>query len=191
MFFQDLNGLKMVVRFEVDACLPPTRSRKSIDAATVDEVSSLLEAVNISSATSSTTQTPYTLNIVTGGYEAKSAAIMELTTRFEGRAAQFDWTDKYLQLYLSQTPHYVLGLHNRGRFSDIQRRKLSEFQDLEDKLQPDLKALRKVLDTMQQLVVEHGQRGRLTLVCKNGVLKVYERTSQDSSLPDQMMALFD
>lgn len=181
----------MVVRFEVDACLPPTRSRKSIDDASIDEVSNLLEAVNLTSNTSSTSQTPYSLNIVNGGYEAKSATIMELTTRFEGRVAQFDWTDKFTQIYLSQTPHHVLAVHNRGRFSEIRRSKLSEFQELEGKLQPDMKALRKALDIVQQLVIEHGQRGRLTLVCRDGVLKVYERTSQDSSLPDHMMALFD
>lgn len=187
----DLNGLKMVVRFEVDACLPPTRSRKSIDAAAIDEVSQLLEAVNLTSGASSTSQSPYSLNIVDGGYEAKSAAIMELTTRFEGRVAQFDWMDKYVQLYLSQTPHHVLAVHNRGRFSEIRRSKLSEFKDMEDRLQPDMKALKKALDTIQQLVIEYGQRGRLTLVCQGGVMKVYERTSQDSGLPDHMMALFD
>ncbi|KAF5340780.1 hypothetical protein D9611_007520 [Ephemerocybe angulata] len=188
----DLNGLKMVVRFEVDACLPPTRSRKSIDAA-VDDVSDLLAAVNLTSNTSSTSQSHYSLNIVPGGYEAKSPTIMELTTRFEGRVNDFDWADKYMQLFFSQTPHHVLAVHNRGRFSALQRRKLSdpEFQELEKRMQPDLKALRKALALIQSLVIEHGQRGRLTLVCKGGVLSVYERTSQESCLPDHMMALFD
>ena len=181
----------MAVRFEVDACLPPARSRKSIDDATIDEVSNLLGAVDLASGTSSTSQTSYSLNILNVGYEAKSATIMELTTWLEDRVAQFDWTDKFTQIYLSQTPHHVLAVHNRGRFSEIRRSKLSEFQELEEKLQPDMKALRKALGIIQQLVIEHGQRGRLTLVCKSGVLKVYERTSQDSSLPDHMMALFD
>ncbi|RXW19074.1 hypothetical protein EST38_g6772 [Candolleomyces aberdarensis] len=193
----DLNGLKMVVRFEVDACLPPTRSRKSIDIemskAAVEEVAGLLAAVDLSSGTSSTSQSPFNLNIIQGGYEAKPPTIMELTTRFEGRLKDFDWEDKYNQIFFSQTPHHVLAVHNRGRFSEIQRRKLSDpqFQDIDKKMQPGFKALRKALGTIQQLVIENGHRGRLTLVCKDKELKVYERTNQDSCLPDHMIALFD
>lgn len=190
----DLNGLKMVVRFEVDACLPPTRTRKSLDAA-VDDVSDLLAAVNLTSSsnTTSTSQSQYSLNVVSGGYEAKSPTIMELTTRFEGRVAEFDWKDKYMQLFISQTPHHVLAVHNRGRFSEIRRTKLTDPQmrELEKELQPDLKALRKALDVIRKLVIDYGQRGRLSLVCKGGVMQVYSRTSQESSLPDHMMALFD
>jgi len=186
----------MVVRFEVDACLPPTRNRRSTDSDdSVQDVADLLAAVDLTSGTttSTTANNQYSLNIIKGGYEVKGQAIMELTTRFEGRIADFDWEDKYPQLYLSQTPHHVLAVHNRGRFSAIHRRKQTDtqFQELEKTLLPSLKLLKKALRDIQKLVIESGQRGRLTLVCKNGVLEVHERMSEESCLPDHMMALFD
>ena len=41
-----------------------------------------------------------------------------------------------------------------------------------------------VLKVIQELAQEHGERGRLSLVCRDGRLEVYERTSDSGTLED-------
>ncbi|EAU85879.2 hypothetical protein CC1G_02902 [Coprinopsis cinerea okayama7 len=189
----DLNGLKMVVRFEVDACIPPPRSYSRRSVATVDEITASLANVDLSKRPTPACEKRFQVNVIKGGYEVSPSAIMELSTRSEYKQHEYDFKELYPQLFFSQTTHHVLAVHNRGRFSAIHRRKLSspELQQVDIELQPSLKAVRKALKVIQDLVIEHGQRGRLSLVCKDGVLRVYERTSVESCLPDHLMELFE
>lgn len=54
-----------------------------------------------------------------------------------------------------------------------------------------MKRLRRALGLIQDVVFKYGQRGRLSLVCVGGTLKVYERMSKDSTfLPDEHMQRF-
>lgn len=188
--YQDLNGLKMVVRFEVDACIPPPAKypRKSISS--VDELANSLNAVSLSS-TSPTGE----LRVIEGGTVVSSTAVIELTTRSQATMKNhvFSWKEAYPQLFFSQTAHHFLAIHQRGRFFDVQKRKLSsdELQAIEEKAQVDLKRVRKTLELIQDIVVKHGKKGRISLVCVNGVLSVYERDSEDSCLPEPIMKLFE
>ena len=56
--------------------------------------------------------------------------------------------------------------------------------------QAGFRKLRKVLQEIQELVVEHGQRGRLSLVCRDGGLRVFARTSDASCLPESVLERF-
>jgi len=116
-----------------------------------------------------------------------------LTTRAVHLESQYNWKEAYPQLFLSQTPHHFLAVHQRGRFVGITKRKLqsSELDSVAATLvQTDLKKLRRALDIIRHLVIEHGEQGRLSLVCQKGVLKVFRRVSQDSCLPDEMLGWF-
>lgn len=119
--------------------------------------------------------------------------IIELTTRSAKRVVDFDWVDAYPQLFLSQTPNHFLAAHTQGRFQTVTKRNIKDaaLKEIERSLQDNFKKLRVALTTIQNLVVEHGQRGRLTLVCQQGLLNVYERTSQESCLPDAILARFE
>ncbi|KAJ7890304.1 hypothetical protein B0H13DRAFT_2531260 [Mycena leptocephala] len=149
------NGLKMVVRFEVDACIPtaakPSAARGRVES--IDDLADSLAGINIPNA-------PPRLPLPT---------------------------------FFSQTPHHFLAVHNRGRFSAVNKRKLtsSELRAVEQQIQPDLKKLRAALDLIKEIVVKHGQRGRLTLVYQDGTLQVFERVSSASCLPDEVMAKFE
>ncbi|TFK40515.1 hypothetical protein BDQ12DRAFT_679577 [Crucibulum laeve] len=208
----DLSGLKMVVRFEVDACLPTEapatkKSTPSLGASTgksasnVDDLIDSLANVKISptdssspsSIPSSATDSAVYLQVIKGGNQVPQSAIIELTTRSEARASQLDWAESFPQLFLSQTAHHFLAIHQRGRFIEIQKRKLTspELQKVASDIQPYLKKLRRILDDIKALVIKHGERGRLSLVCIDGDLKVYERSVQDSCLPDEVLARFE
>ncbi|KAJ7752581.1 hypothetical protein B0H16DRAFT_1373209, partial [Mycena metata] len=188
----DLNGLKMVVRFEVDACIP-TAAKSSGTGASIDDLADSLAGINITSKKAPTSQTTHGLTVVDGGAIVPHSSIVELTTRSERRQLEFDWKDAYPQLFFSQTPHHFLAVHNRGRFEMVNKRKLasSEMRGVEQQIQPSLKKLRVALDTIKAVVLKHGQRGRLTLVFREGKLQVFERTSQSSCLPDEVLALFE
>jgi hypothetical protein len=199
---QDLNGLRMVVRFEVDACIPPEEITSSGPGATtnVDDLIGALANVDLTPKSESTStpniskaNTVPKLTVLAAGSEVPQSAIVELTTRSVNRAMDYDWKESYPQLYLSQTPHHFLAVHERGRFVRVDKRKLgsSELREvMKDVIQPDLKKLRRLLDLIKELVFEHGQRGRLSLVCQGGELKVFERTEQKSCLPDEFMDKF-
>jgi hypothetical protein len=182
----------MVVRFEVDACIPPPKNHSRRSVASPDELAAAFSAVDLSDGATPTTDPRSHLSVIKGGYEVAPSAIMELSTRSEFKQHEYDFKELYPQLFFSQTTHHALAVHNRGRFTAIHRRKLAspEFQTLDQELQPQFKAVRKALKFIQDLVVEHGERGRLTLLCKDGVLQVYERSNEESCLPDHLLALF-
>lgn len=202
-----MDGLALVVRFEVDACTPrpqPKTTKPAAKAApvtagsNVDDLSNLLSGLKVSStpATTTTASSPTSsqsdIAVIRAGYEVSQSAIMELTTRSERNAVNLDWKESYPQLFLSQTSQHILGVHMRGSFRRVETRRLdsSEMRSVEADCQRTLKQLRAMLKVIQDLVREHGQRGRLSLVCQGGILKVYERESKESSLPDEVMDRF-
>ena len=197
----------MVVRFEVDACLPSDKHKPKatknpyIDDDDDDLDAALLKLSSLSIGTSSQSATmsspsPLTstdLKIFRAGTQVPQSDILEMTTRSEISAAKFNWSEAYPQLYLSHTPNHYLAVHRTGTFFSIAKRKIGE-NDLvavNRKEQPAFRKLRKVLGEIQTMVKERGASGRISLVCKGGVLKVHERNSKESCLPKSSLALFE
>jgi hypothetical protein len=187
----------MVVRFEVDACIPTSAQPKKAGrkVGNVNDLADTLAGINLAPRSSADpiSTTSHGLTVVKGGAVVPHSSILELTTRTERNAAQFDWNDAYPQLFFSQTPHHFLAVHNRGRFVAVNKRGLasSELQAVEHRMQPSLQKLCVALGLIKDIVVKHGQRGRLTLVCRGGKLEVFERTSNASCLPDELMVRFE
>jgi len=196
----------MVVRFEVDACLPfnqpgpkaAVSSRTDDDDDPDDALLGALSGLSIGTSSGSATlssPSPLTstdLKIFQAGVKAPQSNMLELTTRSEISAANFDWNDAYPQLYFSQTPHHYLAVHRSGTFFSIAKRRIGEndLVAIESRAQPGFKKLRKVLGEIQTMVKKGGASGRISLVCKDGVLKVHKRSSEESCLPEGSLALF-
>lgn len=193
----DMNGLKMVVRFEVDACLPPPREATKLSSATtLDDLTATLSGLGLGSRSKApeTTSDASGLDIIhAGSADIAQERIVELTTRSQRNADTFDWVDAYPQLFLSGTPHHFLGIHVGGKFYEVVKRELrtAAMGGIERGAQAGLRKLRKALGEIQELVVDSGDRGRLSLVCDGGVLKVFNRKSTESCLPDEIMRRFD
>jgi hypothetical protein len=197
----------MVVRFEVDACLSPkdpgskaTKKRRDVvDGDLEDDLLGALSGLSIGTNTRSSGVLPPSplttteLKISRAGTQVPQSNLIEMTARSEASAARFDWSEAYPQLYLSQTPYHYLAVHRGGTFFSLAKREIGK-QDLvaiERRAQLGFKRLRKVLGEIQTRVKKGGTNGRISIVCKNGVLKVHERTSKESCLPDDSLALFE
>ncbi|KNZ78252.1 hypothetical protein J132_01231 [Termitomyces sp. J132] len=202
----NMNGLKLVVRFEVDACVSvvsPTHPQSTVSSSG-DDLDGIIGALSgVSLRTESAAPPPSikatggletfpTITVISGGCVVPQSSIIELTTRSMHNASAFEWKESYPQLFFSQTPHHFLAVHERGLFKQVNKRKLesSELKMVAQTIQEDLKKLRRLLDQITELVKKHGERGRLSFVCQNGELKVYERTNRASCLPDEVLQLF-
>ncbi|CCL99525.1 uncharacterized protein FIBRA_01543 [Fibroporia radiculosa] len=194
----DFGGLTIVVRFEVDACIAPSRSlRPTAPSANVDSLSDLISGLDVArisqtSKIDTSASTPE-LDIIRAGSQVLHDCVIELTTRSRNYIHQYDWVDAYPQLYLSQTKHHFLAAHGRGEFTAITKRTLGspEMNAIDAQLQAGFRKLRRALEEIQELVIEHGKEGRLSLVFSRGKLQVFKRSGQDSCLPEKMLARFD
>jgi hypothetical protein len=114
--------LKMVVRFEIDACLSTSKgpSVPKTKTASVDDLTDALGgmAIKKTASPSSSSSSP-TINIVRAGTQVPQEALVEVTSRSAYFIDQLDWNEIYPQLALSQTPALHLGVHERGVFSQL------------------------------------------------------------------------
>lgn len=191
----------MVVRFEVDACMPQTAgvstqaSRRQTDSTDLDSLSNMLSGLAVASDAGRSPQvdddvSTSELSVIRAGQIIPQNSLIEMTTRSQNNAINYDWVEGYPQLFLSQTPHHFLAVHNRGEFQRIEKRNLSDLKKVDAQSQRDFRELRAALKTVQDLVVEHGERGRLSLVFSDGNLEVFERKSQASCLPEDVLNKF-
>ncbi|KAK0448474.1 uncharacterized protein EV420DRAFT_1275698 [Desarmillaria tabescens] len=183
----DLCGLTMVVRFEVDACHVP----HDAPSTSTDFLSAQLASMALSKSTTSTHTVDQrtSLTVISTGKPIPNESVIELTTR-KGNDSGIRLRNKYPQLYFSQTPELIIGLHHNGRFTDVQRKTMESLTSLEDSLQRRLGALGQALSDIQDLVVQSGTEGRLSLVGRDKELLVFERVSTASCLPETYLKRF-
>ncbi|KAL1946157.1 hypothetical protein VTO73DRAFT_15284 [Trametes versicolor] len=198
----DLEGLRLVVRYEVDACL--------IDD---EDPSDLLASLSLSSSSSPSHPTPRppaspsnpthrspsphsdtSLTVVRGGAPVPQSSLIELATRSPKGLLAHKWHETYTQLLLAQTPHFFLAVHHNGSFKDVAKhhRAAPAFTrfDHDARMQRALRQLVRVLGAVQRSVCAHGQRGRLSLLCRGGNLELFERADDAGRLPDHELARF-
>ena len=168
----------MVVRCEVDACLPPPRNQplaRNFALSGATRVSAGETSLNVHGAGSLVPQD--------STVELKTISLKRLST---GRLRT---DDTMLQMLLSQTPHLVLGVHDHGTFVETQH-KIVDLKDAETQYKPSLLKLRRVLEDIKKLVVAHGEGGRLSLLCRGGRLDVVQMSSRQSCLPPGFLEKF-
>jgi len=183
----------MVVRFEVDACTRPPAKYPRRSMSSVDGLAESLSAVSLTSQ--SAFRSEYPLLVREGGVEVPADTVIEVATVSEAvlNSRGFQWKEAYPQLFFSQTAQHYLATHKHGRFFNITKTKLvsEKLQEVERELQCVFKKVGKVLDEIERLVVARGKEGRLSLVCNNGILSVYERERDESLLPDVAVKFFE
>lgn len=212
----DMLDLKMVVRFEVDACLSTSTksSAPKTKTASVDDLADALGGMAIKNRTSATTKTaspsssPPTINIVRAGTQVPQDSLIEVTSRSAYFLDQLDWNELYPQLALSQTPALHLGVHERGVFTKLHKWQVDgEPPAGTPTTAPDISAQRgetavqivrlaRLLEEVQELAIARGPgpEGSFSLVCENGELCVYARKKDagaKSCLPSDVVARFE
>ena len=187
--------MNLVVRFGVDACIPqPSEETCAADDTTsagthVDALADQRSGLNGSSEN----EAPE-ITVIRAGRQLPQSAIIELNTRSVKSTGGFKWQDQCPPLLLSSITHHFLALHENGTFQRVKKRELSTADshhvDNSARTQDSFKKLVEALKVIQALVKEHGQRGRLSLVCQDGELKVYESTSEQGCLPESELERF-
>ncbi|THU82135.1 hypothetical protein K435DRAFT_831724 [Dendrothele bispora CBS 962.96] len=197
----DLNGLKMVVRFEVDACLPDAKKSTTVDPRrpsrpTIDDLADLFSKTTLATSKAQTVQNiPFgdsSLTIKKAGSAVPHKSVIELSTISVKRVETYNWDELFPQLFLSQTENHFLAVHRFGLFEQVQKRTLSgrDLQEKEARLQSRLQKLVRALHMIKDMVVEHGERSRLSVVFERGQMRVFERKSDDDCLPENFMKKF-
>ena len=209
--------MKMIVRFEVDACLPtdagPATATKTADnkcstkktAGSVDDLVGALGSMDLLGSAPATTTEPV-INVVRAGTQVPQEALVEVASRSAYFVDQLDWNEIYPQLALSQTRAFRLGVHERGTFTELREWQVDgsgSGSSSDDSGTPDLTAQRKelavqivrlarVLEDVQELAISRGPgpAGSFSLTCMDGKLRAYGRSTNKTCLPPDVMARF-
>ncbi|KAF9493011.1 hypothetical protein BDN71DRAFT_1377869, partial [Pleurotus eryngii] len=162
----DMAGLKMVVRFEVDAYLQdpdattsPQPDAKGNRTATPEELRPSGHDLKIRSG---------------GSWEIPQSSLVELkTTKAFNHPI---WKRDYPQLFLSQTPHSYRAFHENGKITEVRHETLDSLvaQGVHGRNTEALQRLQKLLKLIRAEVIKQGDRGRhMSLVCQGGDLGLH------------------
>lgn len=215
--------MQMIVRFEVDACLPFEPGTNAVGSSggpsgtsDIDGLAAAFAAATLSpppTSSSSQSSAPRSqqpaavhhpaaqkfapkapaaaLAVRHGGTVLPQTHVIELKTRAAHALPQVAWAELVPQLYLSQTPHFFLALHAAGAVSEVRALGADELALREAAVQPALRRLRAALEAIQERAVEHGPGALLSLVCRDGVLRLYEREDGRGAVPVEVMKRFE
>jgi len=168
------GALNILLRFEVDACLPANTE--------VDDLTSAFTNLGVSSQSSqqkivSTPSAHLGIAVVhTIPRElVPQSSLIEIKTRASHKA--LDWEEAYPQLYLSQTAYLYLAKHERGAFREPEKIQLAgpSMKVHAEYAQVGMGRLEAVLTAVLAAVRKQGQGVGLSLVCEGGKLALYKR----------------
>ena len=177
----------MVVRFEVDACLPYDASTSAFPSK--NPTMGRKVAKKKTTLGPSTSSNPLDINIIrAGSSEVPQTHLVEIKTHSN---TYLNWPKTYPQLYLSQTPNVHHAFHKNGTFTSVEKFVLgqSKLVGIDRSAQVGFKKLRKLLGYIQSLVLKHGAT-RVSLVCVGKTLSVYRIPQGERCLPKDALALF-
>lgn len=193
--------MSVLLRYEVDACLPsaipPTNVKsKELEDPTEDDLVNALASLSVTGQTykgHSADRLHDDVDVMRGGVEIPQSSLIKIKSRSARNVSKFDWTAAYIQLFLGQTPNLFIGIHRAGMFYDVQKSTMesAEMKVASETAQPALKKLRTLLEDIVFIALRHNTTGRLSLICKDEQLMIYERKSQSSFLPEEILDRFD
>ncbi|KAF9240054.1 hypothetical protein BU15DRAFT_46128 [Melanogaster broomeanus] len=175
----DFGGLKILLRFEVDACLSASTSD--------DEFLESFSSLNIGSrGAAATTAPPASAPTTTSALAVQftvprtltpQSDMIEIKTRASHRA--LDWTEIYPQLYLSQTAYLYVAKHERGNFQTVEKTLLNSatMRPYAKQAETSMGQLKALLGQILGVVRKEGNNVSLSLVCQGGKLTLYKRTT--------------
>ena len=166
------------IRAHVDACIDSARNLSE-------------ETTHLPATSKYTTQ--HGLEVKVGGSFISQDRLVELKTCTSRKLKYHRWEHVYSQLFLSNTPNVFLAIHDHGHFHRVVKEKLDSpnLKHSSEKFQPQLWALVATLQAIQEMTITYGKKSRLSLVCEQGRLSVYERENKESCLPAEILARFE
>ncbi|KAF8516443.1 hypothetical protein BU17DRAFT_92788 [Hysterangium stoloniferum] len=198
----DLDGLKMLVRYRTDACLPTQPAGNVVATKKTNDFNDLSAAfgnLTVHQTEREIIKIPTFdgnhLNIITEGNLVPQSSLLELKTRSIKSVDNFDWNESYPQLLLSQTPHMFVCVHDHGTFTEVRKKTLEELKtgEVARKTADGLRKLKRILEEIREIVLGEGEGAMLSLVCKKEGKEIvlYKREGTGASLPKEMLQKFE
>ena len=171
-----LGGLKLLVRSAVDAYLQDevAGEEKSAtkDHCGQDDLVNFMKAASLDTDAPSVKATPDApgVTVVHGGENIAHSSVLEFTTRSKYAKRPFDYQAKYPDLWLSQTPHYVVAFHQHvgtqcsrqpngqprlAEFRNIQMNRMTE-NKLRSWEEDNQTHIRKLVVVLEEIIKESG-----------------------------------
>jgi len=179
-FIQNLATLNVLLRFEVDACIPNVADLTDAlsgmglsSTASVSKTSELTATTPSSSSPTTTSPIPVQL---TGTPLVAQDSLVEVATMSQKR--NVIWNRYFPQLYLSGTPHFYVGKYFKGSFTNLSRYHLhaSNLRPYAQPVEQGLGKLVKSLEELSEYLQEAGPGIGFSLIGDvSGDLKLYRR----------------
>jgi hypothetical protein len=171
-----LGGVKIMVRFEVDACIGSKRDTSR------------------TMSVSNKDQTPTGYTVLTRGHIVEPSRIVEIKTGPAGKNLAI--SKNIAQLWFSQTPILCTGQYSSsGVFSEVTQKDLMREGKLAKWEEDNREKLGKLVRVIEMIVevVRTVPRGKCALILPAGdnVLKIYDVTNQgDKGIPKDLLAMW-
>lgn len=173
---QIFGGLKILLRFKVDACT-------GVSSHDPDDLAAALSGLKIKSDASAAETSVNTRTPIGGVFIIRTnprtpvaqSTLIKLKTRASRRP--FDWAEAYPQLYLSQTAYLYLAKHNRGNFGIVEKIELAgdSMKVHAKQAEVGMEKLKDVLNQVLDAVRKEGDGVGMSLVSEGQNLVLYKR----------------
>ncbi|KAI6103155.1 hypothetical protein EDD16DRAFT_1727661 [Pisolithus croceorrhizus] len=172
----DFGRLKVLLRYEVDACTKPESEDDSLLASFSALSVGTRGASTPSNDSAFSTRFGVKVKMSSPRSVVPQSSVIEIKTRAVHK--ELDWKEFYPQLYLSQTLHLYLAKHTRGTFSPVEKFQLySEGMAVHARgAEAAMAKLEVLLNAILKAVRKHGEGVPLSLVYRAGKLQLYKRS---------------
>ncbi|KAI6006617.1 hypothetical protein F5J12DRAFT_927484 [Pisolithus orientalis] len=172
----DFGGLKVLLRYEVDACVESESEDDSFLASfSALSIGATGGASTLPDDSAFSSRFGMKVKLTSPRSVVPQSSVIEITTRAARR--ELDWKEAYPQLYLSQTPYLYLAKHTRGTFGRVEKFQINSkgMAAHAREAEASMAKLEALLSAILKAVRKHGEGVPLSLVYRAGELKLYKR----------------
>ncbi|KAI1332929.1 hypothetical protein F5Y16DRAFT_357016 [Xylariaceae sp. FL0255] len=184
----DLGHLSCLVRFEVDACYEEDPGDKEKMAAinTQDDLVLKLGKLSFGSTSNSDQNSSTHVHMA-----QRQFMPMPQSTAAEMKTSRQNVTKFLPQMWFGRTPWLIRGNHVEGTFDRVDILNIeSKFQEWEIRNQAKLRSMVTLLSQLREAVKVNGSKRCIAIYGKGGQFEVFESTTQNNPLPDDLIRKF-
>ncbi|KAI6006616.1 hypothetical protein F5J12DRAFT_101327 [Pisolithus orientalis] len=172
----DFGGLKVLLRYEVDACAEPESEDDSFLASfSTLSIGATGGAPTLSNDSAFSSRFGMKVKLTSPRSVLPQSSVIEIKTRAARR--ELDWKEVYPQLYLSQTSYLYLAKHTRGTFGRVEKFQINSegMAAHAREAEASMAKLEALLSAILKAVRKYGEGVPLSLVYRAGELQLYKR----------------
>ncbi|KAI5989810.1 hypothetical protein F5J12DRAFT_501599 [Pisolithus orientalis] len=171
----NFGGLKILLRFAIDACAEPESEDDSFLASFSSLSIGERGPSTLSDGLAYSSRFGMKVKLTSPRSVLPQSSVIEIKTRAARR--EVDWKESYPQLYLSQTPYLYLARYTRGTFGPVEKVHINsqEMASHAREAEAAMAKLEALLSALLKAVRKYGEGVPLSLVYRAGKLQLYKR----------------